>query len=74
MTRQRNTARLILELSRAALDFGFAELAVPEIFAIVRPNHAASIKVLEKVGMQRMGSLDDVPGQARSWVYRATHE
>lgn len=61
------------ELSRAALEYGFAELAVPEIFAVVRPNHVASIKVLEKAGMQRMGSLDDVPGQAPSWVYRANH-
>lgn len=58
------------ELSRAALDYGFTELAVPEIFAVVRPDHAASIKVLEKVGMQLIDSLDDVPGQARSLVYR----
>jgi hypothetical protein len=65
MTRQRNTARLILRPPRSE------DLA--SLFAIVRPSHAASIKVLEKVGMQRMGSLDDVPGQAPSWVYRANH-
>jgi hypothetical protein len=28
--------------------------------------------VLEKVGMQRIGTLDDVPGQAASLVYRST--
>lgn len=61
------------ELSQAALEFGFAELAVPEIYAVVRPNHSASIKVLEKVGMQCIDTLDDVPGQARSLVYRASH-
>jgi RimJ/RimL family protein N-acetyltransferase len=30
----------------------------------------ASIKVLEKVGMQLVDTLDDVPGQAQSLVYR----
>jgi RimJ/RimL family protein N-acetyltransferase len=60
------------ELSQAALDYGFAELQVPEIYAVVRPLHYASIRVLEKVGMQRIGTLDDVPGQAASLVYRST--
>jgi RimJ/RimL family protein N-acetyltransferase len=45
---------------------------VPEIYAVVRPLHYASIRVLEKVGMQRIGTLDDVPGQAASLVYRST--
>jgi RimJ/RimL family protein N-acetyltransferase len=58
------------ELSQAALDFGFAELRVPEVYAIVRPLHHASIRVLEKVGMHRIDTLDDVPGQAPSLVYR----
>jgi RimJ/RimL family protein N-acetyltransferase len=57
------------ELSRAALEYGFEELRVPEVFALVRPAHAASIGVLEKVGMQRVDVLDDVPGQAPSFVY-----
>ncbi len=59
------------ELGLAALDFGFVELAVAEVFAVVRPDHLASIKVLEKVGMQRIGTLNDVPGQASSEVYKA---
>ncbi|MFJ7284590.1 GNAT family N-acetyltransferase [Pseudomonas sp. NPDC099000] len=58
------------ELSRAALEYGFDELEVPEIFALVRPAHAASIGVLEKIGMQRVEVLDDVPGQAPSLVYK----
>ena len=58
------------ELSRAALEYGFTELAVAEVFAVVRPAHMASIKVLEKVGMQLVDTLDDVPGQAQSLVYR----
>lgn len=59
------------ELGRAALRFGFVELIVPEIFAVVRPDHVASIKVLEKIGMQRIDTLDDVPGQASSLVFKA---
>lgn len=59
------------ELSRAALEYAFAELQEPHVYAVVRPQHQASIRVLEKVGMQRVDRLDDVPGQAPSLVYRA---
>ncbi|WP_263261878.1 GNAT family N-acetyltransferase [Pseudomonas sp. RIT-PI-S] len=60
------------ELSQASLDFGFAELDVPEVFAMVRPGHGASIRVLEKVGMRCIDTLDDVPGEPPSLVYRAS--
>jgi len=59
------------ELGAAALAFGFDECRLPEIFALVRPAHLASIRVLEKIGMQRFATLDDVPGQAPSIVFRA---
>jgi len=62
---------LATELSVAALAYAFDKLRQPEVFALVRPAHGASIRVLEKVGMQRIDVLDDVPGQAPSWVYRA---
>ncbi len=62
------------ELSHAALDFAFTELVVPEVFAVVRPQHHASIRVLEKAGMQRIDTLNDVPGQAPSLVYRASRD
>lgn len=62
------------ELSQAALDYGFLELEVPEVYAIVRPQHHASIRVLEKVGMQRIDTLNDVPGQAASLVYRLARD
>lgn len=58
------------ELSRAALEYGFDELKVSDVFALVRPAHTASIGVLEKIGMQRVDVLDDVPGQAPSFVYK----
>jgi RimJ/RimL family protein N-acetyltransferase len=60
------------ELARVALQFGFVELDQPQVYGVVRPAHAASIKVLEKIGMQHIDELDDVPGQAPSLVYRAT--
>lgn len=59
------------ELSQAALDCAFGPLHLPDVFAVVRPQHYASIRVLEKVGMQRIDTLDDVPGQAPSLVYRS---
>ena len=58
------------ELAQAALELGFKELALPHLFALVRPEHQASIRVLEKAGLRRIDLLDDVPGQAPSLVYR----
>jgi len=60
------------ELARAALAYGFVDLDQPQVYALVRPAHQASINVLEKIGMQPFDELDDVPGQASSLVYRAT--
>ena len=57
------------ELTQAALAFGFSECGFEKIFALVRPMHAASIRVLEKSGMLLVDTLDDVPGAAPSWVY-----
>ncbi|WP_347168872.1 GNAT family N-acetyltransferase [Pseudomonas salmasensis] len=61
------------ELGRDALALAFDALSLPEVFGLVRPDHAASIRVLEKLGMQRFGLLDDVPGQASSLVFRVCH-
>lgn len=58
------------ELARDALALAFDTLGLPEVFGLVRPDHAASIRVLEKVGMQPFGVLDDVPGKAPSRVMR----
>jgi len=59
------------ELAAATLAAGFALLHLPAIFALVRPAHGASIRVLEKTGMQLLETLDDVPAQAPSLVYVA---
>lgn len=58
------------EFTRKAIDFGLNEGNNEEIFAIVRPSNIASVKVLEKAGMINIGTLNDVPGQPESLVYR----
>jgi len=42
---------LATEAARAGLDFGFEELELESIVAIVHPQNAASIRVIEKLGM-----------------------
>ena len=61
------------QLGRDALALAFETLGLPAVFGLVRPDHAASIRVLEKLGMQPFGVLDDVPGQAPSLVLRICH-
>ncbi len=61
------------EVGRDALALAFETLRLPEVFGLVRPDHAASIRVLEKIGMQPFGVLDDVPGKAPSLVMRVCH-
>jgi RimJ/RimL family protein N-acetyltransferase len=47
----------------ASLDFGFKTLHLDEIIALVLPENVASIRVLEKAGMQPDGELlyDEMP-------------
>ncbi|MBC3962548.1 GNAT family N-acetyltransferase [Pseudomonas simiae] len=61
------------ELGRDALALAFQTLGLGEVFGLVRPDHGASIRVLEKIGMQPFGVLDDVPGKAPSLVFRICH-
>ncbi|CAI2512144.1 MULTISPECIES: GNAT family N-acetyltransferase [Serratia] len=60
---------LATEMARASLQYGFVGLALEEISAIVRAENQASWRVLEKVGLRRVDTLDDVPGAAPSLVY-----
>lgn len=60
------------ELAAAAREAGFTQLGCDAIFGLVRPGHAVSIRVLEKIGMRRVGELADVPGHAPSLVYSVT--
>ncbi|QDV84510.1 GNAT family N-acetyltransferase [Stieleria magnilauensis] len=45
------------EACRANLEFGFRELRLDQIVGLVLPDNAASIRVLEKVGMQPEGDM-----------------
>ncbi|WP_103070378.1 GNAT family N-acetyltransferase [Aquimarina sediminis] len=57
------------ELATYAVHHGLITLGKKEVFALVRPNHIASIKILEKSGMKLIGKLDDVPGAEKSLIY-----
>lgn len=39
------------EIARRVIEFGFAELKLPEVFATVDDEHSSSIRVLKKAGM-----------------------
>lgn len=60
----------ITELAEFSVIYAFSVIQKNEVFALVRPGHPASIRVLEKCGMTKAGLLDDVPGEEKSLVYR----
>lgn len=57
------------ELCLEGLRYAFEELGHPDVYAVVRPQNAPSLRVLEKAGMEKTGTLNDVPGQPHSYVY-----
>ncbi|MGO2570437.1 MAG: GNAT family N-acetyltransferase [Serratia proteamaculans] len=60
---------LATELAQASLEYGFEQLRLAEISAIVREKNLASCRVLEKAGLRLVDTLDDVPGDRPSLVY-----
>ncbi|AIY41116.1 putative acetyltransferase [Collimonas arenae] len=62
------------EVGRAALRCAFDQHGQSDAYAIVRPINAQSIRVLEKLPMKRIGSLDDVPGEPMSLLYWAGNQ
>ena len=50
---------LITEASAAILEFGFTTLRLHRVFAQTTSDNAASIRVLERLGMQQEGRLRD---------------
>lgn len=48
---------LASEACKASLDFGFRTLGLDQIIGLVLPDNAASIRVLEKAGMQSDGEF-----------------
>ncbi len=53
------------EASRASLAFGFGELALPRVVALVAAENMASLRVLEKLGFRSIGPsiIDGDSGQ-----------
>lgn len=60
------------ELSRRAIRFGFDDIGLDEIVGVVRENHVASRRVLEKAGLTFLKKVDDLPGFAPSLMFRIT--
>jgi RimJ/RimL family protein N-acetyltransferase len=60
---------LATELGEFALQYGFGVLRFEEIWARARENHRASRRVLEKVGLKRIGQIPDSNGAPPSIVY-----
>ena len=46
------------ESARAALDFAFGELRLPEVVSFTAPGNAASWRLMERLGMQASGEFD----------------
>jgi RimJ/RimL family protein N-acetyltransferase len=51
-------AGLATEASRAAVDYGFTRLRLGRIIGLVDPKNAASVRVLEKLGMTPVGMME----------------
>jgi ribosomal-protein-alanine N-acetyltransferase len=47
------------EAARACIRYGFDELGIDKIVADVDPANTASARVLEKCGLEQVGTLDD---------------
>ncbi|ERK05832.1 GCN5-related N-acetyltransferase [Pantoea sp. AS-PWVM4] len=62
------------ELSLRAIQYGFEEVGLPDIVGVVRENHLASRRVLEKVGMTFLEKVMDPEGFASSLMFRITRE
>lgn len=59
------------EAAVACLKYGFEELDIPRIIGRAMPENIASIKVLEKCGMQYIG--DEIVDNHPARTYEATH-
>lgn len=60
------------ELSRFALRYGFTQLKLDNISGVVRADHQASRKVLEKAGLSLSTEVNDVENAPPSLVYSLT--
>lgn len=62
------------EFSLLAIDYAFNTLKLEELVGVVRKNHLASQKVLQKCGLTLMREIDDVPGEEPSLMFMLRRE
>ncbi len=60
---------LATEFANYAVGYGFNELTLPEISAVVRANHLASQKVLLKAGLRHIRDIHDVENAPASMLF-----
>ena len=61
------------ELGRAVLRYGFEQLHLPQIVAVVRPENQASQRVLSKLGLQHVGSGHHYGFDVQYWRILSIH-
>lgn len=60
---------LATEFAEATVRYGFDEIKLTEISAVVRRNHLASQKVLQKAGLRYTRDIDDIKDAPPSMLY-----
>lgn len=64
---------LATEFANHAVSYGFGELKLPDISAVVRANHLASQKVLTNSGLRYVRDIQDVTNAPASMLFTLTH-
>ncbi|MGC0787334.1 GNAT family N-acetyltransferase [Pantoea agglomerans] len=64
---------LATEFANHAVNYGFGELKLPEISALVRANHLASQKVLVNAGLRYVQDIHDVRNTPASMLFTLTY-
>lgn len=57
-------------IGHAALDEAFTRRELPCVLGLVRPANVPSRRALERLGLRAFDTLDDVPGEPLSLLYR----
>lgn len=60
------------ELVRAALEAAFLTWSLAHIYGVTRATNTASQRTLERAGFECVGTVDDVPENPPSLLYRLT--
>lgn len=65
---------LATEFAKYAVSYGFGEVKLPEISAVVRPDHLASQKVLINAGLRYVREIDDVKNAPASMLFSLSRD